>query len=258
MSPAAPFIAAHSAGFLSTLHSASTRRTLAVGMALIALIPGIGALAVLVLLCYDITLSIDLMRREGALDDLTLTKMDERRLARDIYKFHLNRAVVYFPAFVILGIQIAVLAIATLDELVLTADGAMRYAAVFQTVPRPILLLYQMLLGFLLLVFMAIQGPTLTAIACAAGAAPERRVPAWARAVILCVGLYALCIALPISVHYVFFAFKFIRSHPWIPGLAIALSALTAFAAAWTAALHRLQSALAPNPYQPEQQPSVS
>ncbi len=243
-SPAAPFIACHSAGFLSTLQSSGSRRTLAVFITLIAAIPVAGGLAILFLLCYDITLSITSMRREGALDDLRVTRMGDKRLARDLYLYHLHRAVVYFPAFVVLAIQLAVAVAGMANLVVQWGNRPVRYAAMLDAMSPIGFYSFGLFLIVCLIALMAIQGPTFVAIACAAALGRPGGLPAWVRAIVMGTLLYGLIFG-SYSIHRAFVAMPALMRMPWLPGVIVATGSVGLFLAAWWLAYRKIERGIA-------------
>ena len=228
-SPVAPFVSAHSAGLVSVLRPDSSRILVALGLAAVAMIPGVGGLMVLLLFCYDITLSLGWMRRSGALDDLSVTPLGGGRIARDIFRFHLKRAALYYPALVVIAVQIAAVHMQILYEPAFR--GQHTYAALLAELPQwGFWIRFTAMLGMFFL-FTLVQAPCAAAVACVVGISPARAKRQGVRAVIIMAVLYGLCLAAGTSGQLLLLRLEFIQRHSWLPGILFGAMSVLSFAA---------------------------
>jgi hypothetical protein len=105
--PVLPILSVHATGLTSTLRSNGVRLLVAALLALVASIPFIGPFLVVVLLIQEVTLSLGNAQRSGAIDDLRVTLLEAKTLARDILTFYMRRGIIYVPALMIGAIQVA-------------------------------------------------------------------------------------------------------------------------------------------------------
>jgi hypothetical protein len=62
------------------------------------------------LLVQEVALSLGNAKRSGALDDLRVTLLEHKTIAKDIVDFYMRRGILYMPALIVCAIQIAVFA----------------------------------------------------------------------------------------------------------------------------------------------------
>ncbi len=108
--PVLPILSVHATGLTSTLRGTPVRILVALLLSLIGVVPVIGTLIVVMLLVQEVTLSLGNAERSGALDDLRVTLLEPKTIARDIVDFYMRRGILYMPALIVCAIQIAVFA----------------------------------------------------------------------------------------------------------------------------------------------------
>ncbi|MDX9974926.1 MAG: hypothetical protein RBU21_18200 [FCB group bacterium] len=97
--PAAQIVASGSGGFISGLRPGPVRALVFIVVALLSGIPTcLGGLLVDALMFYDILSSLHAARRDGSLDELVLTPLSERDLARAIFRASLRSALFFGAA----------------------------------------------------------------------------------------------------------------------------------------------------------------
>lgn len=246
LGPVAPIISAYSSGFLSQLRPGLDRFITVCGLAALATIPVLGPVLVLLLLCYDITLSLTALRRDGALDDLAVTTLGEREIAREIYRFHVRRAVLYFPALLVITIQIATVYYAMLEANVL--KNGVSYLELLYEAPPWASSLFTLAMILLVPVFAMVQGPCVAAVACLVGASGKASRRSGARAMVLVAVLYGLVLVACTVGQLYPLEFAFVQTHYWTPGLAAALASILLFALVGLLAYRRFLDSLSPDP----------
>lgn len=246
MGPVAPIISAYSSGFLSQLRTGPDRAIVACGLAALAAIPAVGPMLVLLLFCYDITLSLTALRRDGALDDLAVTTLGERQIAREIYRFHLKRAVLYFPALLIVTIQIAIAYYAILEET--GPRNSVSYMSLLHEASPWASALFTSVMVLLVPVFAIVQAPCVAAVACLIGASGKPTKRSGARAIVVVAVLYGLVLFACTAGQLYPLRFAFVQTHYWTPGLAFALASVVLFALVGMLAYRMFLNSLSPHP----------
>lgn len=212
-SPAAPILAAHASGFASTLHSPGARWLTALLLTIIAFVPGVGGLVLLILICYDITLSMTMAWRNNAIDDLLLTRLGGRILARDIFSFHFARSLIYLPGLAVaVGMLFFVVLFATP---VGALEGRSLYAAINQT-NYEIMTLVSFVVVFSFIAAAMGQPFTVVSVCClvsALGVMPRRQT---AIAIAILVSIYCVALGLSFWGHITLLQIAFFVENPWI------------------------------------------
>ncbi len=101
-----PLLSMHATGLTSTLRTPGVRIAVAAALTAIALVPLVGPMLVVLLLTQEVTVSLINARKSGVTDDLRVTNMDSRSLARDMLQFFARRARPYAPALFVCSWQL--------------------------------------------------------------------------------------------------------------------------------------------------------
>jgi len=100
LNPAAKLVSETATGLGARLQSRPMRFVAAIGLAVVACIPVYGVLVILFVMTYDITSSLKGVQKGGVLDDLWITPLSNRALARAMFRAYFDRSLLYWPAFV--------------------------------------------------------------------------------------------------------------------------------------------------------------
>jgi ABC-2 family transporter protein len=100
LNPAAKLVSETATGLGARLRSWPMRLIAAIGLVLIACIPVYGVLVILFVMTYDITSSLKGVQKGGVLDDLWITPLSNKALARAMFRAYFDRSLLYWPAFV--------------------------------------------------------------------------------------------------------------------------------------------------------------